>query len=67
MSAAGRDQKRLLDWLELELETLMELRIEPGSSARATGALQHLALSLAQSISFNGLQFESGFNIYMPT
>lgn len=45
----------------------VELRIEPGFSARATGALAHLAFSPAQIISFNGLPFERGFNIYMPT
>lgn len=44
----------------------VELRIEPASSARATGALTHLALSLAQVTSFNGLPFERGFNFYMP-
>lgn len=50
-----------------EVVTVVELRIEPGSSAREIRTLKHLALSLVQNVVFNGLQFERGLNIYMPT
>jgi hypothetical protein len=69
--SAHRGQKRALEPLELELQTVVSFHVDPenqtGSPGRTASALDHWAISVALKLLFWREEFTSQYNVHHST